>query len=85
MALAGLLPVCENCGPLVKSDSRNDRMSKAIRVMLIVVAVMCVPALIYPELGATNSPVSPLAVLFICGLGAVVWPSSKQNRPNREP
>jgi len=58
-------------------------MSKAIRVMLIVIAVMCIPALIYPELGMTNSPVNPLAVMFVCGLAAVVWPSSKQNRTNR--
>ena len=59
-------------------------MSKAIRVTLVIVAVMCVPALIYPELGMTTSPVSPLAVMFICGLGAVVWPSSKPRRPSRE-
>jgi uncharacterized membrane protein len=58
-------------------------MSKAIRVMLIVIAVMCIPALIYPELGMTNSPVNPLAVMFVCGLAAVVWPSSKHNRTNR--
>jgi uncharacterized membrane protein len=59
-------------------------MSKAIRITLIVVAVLCVPALIYPELGMTNSPINPLAVLFVCGLAAVVWPSSDQrNRPNR--
>ena len=59
-------------------------MSKAIRVTLVIVAVMCVPALIYPELGMTNSPVSPLAVMFICGLGAVVWPSSKPRGTSRE-
>jgi len=59
-------------------------MSKAIRITLIVVALLCVPALIYPELGMTNSPISPLAVLFVCGLAAIVWPSSDQrNRPNR--
>jgi uncharacterized membrane protein len=58
-------------------------MSKAIRVMLIVIAVMCVPALIYPELGMTNSPVNPMVVMFVCGLAAVVWPSSKQKRTNR--
>ena len=46
-------------------------MSKAIRITLIVVALLCVPALIYPELGMTNSPVSPLAVLFVCGLAAL--------------
>jgi hypothetical protein len=59
-------------------------MSKAIRITLIVVAVLCLPALIYPELGMTNSPVSPLAILFICGLGAIVWPSSNEkDRTNR--
>ncbi len=54
-------------------------MSKAIRIMLVVVALMCVPALVFPELGMTTSPVSPLAVLFIAGLAAIVWPSSRKD------
>ena len=59
-------------------------MSKLIRMALVIVAALCVPALIYPELGMTNSLVSPLAVMFLCGLAAVVWPSSKQSRTSRD-
>jgi uncharacterized membrane protein len=60
-------------------------MSKAIRIMLVFVALMCVPALVFPELGMTTSPVSPLAVLFVAGLAAMVWPSSRKGRdPKRD-
>jgi hypothetical protein len=54
-------------------------MNKAIRIVLIVVAALCLPALIYPELGR-DSLVSPAVVLFVCGLGAIVWPSSSRDR-----
>jgi hypothetical protein len=57
-------------------------MSKGIRIVLILVALLCVPALIFPELGIGSSPASPAAILIICGLAAILWPSS--TKPKRE-
>jgi hypothetical protein len=52
-------------------------MSKAIRIALIVVALACVPLVIYPEL-IGGSSASPAGVLIIAGLAAILWPSGKQ-------
>jgi hypothetical protein len=60
-------------------------MSKAIRIALIVVAVLCVPALIFPELGVANSSASPAAIMLISGLAAIFWPSSKVKKVPRDP
>ena len=69
----------------ILTNEELKTMSKAIRIMLVLVALLCVPALIYPELGMTNSPVNPLAVMFVAILAAIVWPSSdRKNRPNRD-
>ncbi len=52
-------------------------MSKAIRIALVVVAIACVPLVIYPEL-IGGSAASPAGILIICGLAAILWPSGKQ-------
>jgi protein-S-isoprenylcysteine O-methyltransferase Ste14 len=55
-------------------------MSKAIRVVLVVVALLCVPALVFPELGVSTSAASPVAIMLIAGLAAILWPSSKAKK-----
>ncbi len=50
-------------------------MNKIVRISLLVMAVLAVPALAHAQNGCISSPENPTAVLGVIGGAACMWPS----------
>jgi len=59
-------------------------MSKSIRIALIVIAVLCIPPIIYPQLAMGGSSADPVALLIVTGLAAILWPGSKKDKTDSD-
>ena len=59
-------------------------MSKSIRIALFVLAALCIPPIVFPQLSVGASSADPLALLIITGLAAMFWPSAKKDKKDEE-